>query len=639
MAPIPRGLRDLVGQAARAIGRSQGDADPFAQILSDNWFDNAESLSNCRPEELVALGIPLRFAQQIVNVASSGAKPSAAPTARGGRVGGGGGGGDGGGGGGWRGGGDGRRELPAHPQADSRRGGRGGGGGGGGDGGAERGRVRTLKVKVLEPKFGARGSVLGPKGRNVHHIQDETSVKVDLRGESDETMELVFSDAPNNQAMDMAFKMGKDLLRSVYTQHDEWLQAGGGKGGGGGGGGAGGGGGKGGRERLPSMENSEFKHQIEIQECDEAFAVRAKLIGRKGANMKDIEGPSGARVQLRGEPGETMRLELGASSPEQLAKATDLAEELVAKVYAEYDQWLESGGNTGGGDAGEQAEDKPREGTKRKMEEPEPRDFVDTVEVDIPDVDPRFKIRREILGKGGTKLNEIQKETKAKVNMSKNSEGPIKLEIAATTPESLDLAMTACQEIVQGVFDAYARFQAEADDPHALAEDAGDTPGDTPSKGKGRSGGKGRDREREPKGAGKGRDREPKGGKGRDREPKGGAAKGGAAKGAAAKGAGGAGKVAGAMKKVLKLKDCDPDFNLGGKLRGSKCENLHHIQDETGAMLWVLGEAGEPVRLEISANAQAPLDQAAQMSKDLIKTIFHEYEQWKNGPPAKRQRA
>merc|ERR1712039_684693 len=78
---------------------------------------------------------------------------------------------------------------------------------------------------------------------------------------------------------------------------------------------------------------------------------------------------------------------------------------------------------------------------------------------------------------------------------------------------------------------------------------------------------------------------------------------------------------AGELKKILRLKECDPGFDLRGKLKGNQCENLHHIQDETGARLWVLGEKDEPVRLEISASKQQDFDSAVQMAKDLIKTV------------------
>merc|ERR1719394_1382763 len=103
-------------------------------------------------------------------------------------------------------------------------------------------------------------------------------------------------------------------------------------------------------------------------------------------------------VQLKGVDGEPMRLELGAASPEALTEATELAEELVAKIYAEYDQWLEDGGKDSeqeknNGEGQHEKADKAKKGQKRKApEKPAGGDFHDTLDVDIPDCDPKFAL-------------------------------------------------------------------------------------------------------------------------------------------------------------------------------------------------------------------------------------------------------
>ena len=71
MAPVRQDLRDLVLAAARNVGRSQAEAEPFAKHLAEHWFDRPESLVGCRPQELTVLGIPLRFAEQIIVLAEN----------------------------------------------------------------------------------------------------------------------------------------------------------------------------------------------------------------------------------------------------------------------------------------------------------------------------------------------------------------------------------------------------------------------------------------------------------------------------------------------------------------------------------------------------------------------------------------
>jgi len=93
----------------------------------------------------------------------------------------------------------------------------------------------------------------------------------------------------------------------------------------------------------------------------------------------------------------------------------------------------------------------------------------------------------------------------------------------------------------------------------------------------------------------------------------------------------------------LRLKECDDEFNIRSKMKGKKLENFRHIQDATGTQLWLTGEPGAPVRLEITGDDQQGFDQGVQMSKELITAVFKEYQQWKNEQsggqhPAKRLR-
>merc|ERR1712187_373118 len=95
------------------------------------------------------------------------------------------------------------------------------------------------------------------------------------------------------------------------------------------------------------------------------------------------------------------------------------------------------------------------------------------------------------------------------------------------------------------------------------------------------------------------------------------------------KGEDGKGGAEGAFKKILKLKECDEGFRLRGALIGEKGRNIHHIQDATGAKLWIQGEGSDSMVVKISADEQEDLEKAVDMAKDLIKAVYREYDEWK----------
>merc|ERR1711879_79470 len=84
----------------------------------------------------------------------------------------------------------------------------------------------------------------------------------------------------------------------------------------------------------------------------------------------------------------------------------------------------------------------------------------------------------------------------------------------------------------------------------------------------------------------------------------------------------------GDFKQTLDVEECDPGFAFRPKLLGEKGRNVHHIQDQTGAKLWLTGNAPDPMSLEISAESAEKLEQAVSMAKDLIQTVYDDYDVW-----------
>merc|ERR1712048_1468239 len=86
-------------------------------------------------------------------------------------------------------------------------------------------------------------------------------------------------------------------------------------------------------------------------------------------------------------------------------------------------------------------------------------------------------------------------------------------------------------------------------------------------------------------------------------------------------------------RKVLKLKECDPAFNLKGALIGEHGKNVQHIQDQSQSKPWFKGEVADGMYLEISSGSSDSLEKAVQMAKDLIKTVYRQYEDWQAERP------
>jgi len=431
-------LRDFVVEAGRRLNRPPEEVEPYAKILTDNWFDSPESLADTKPEELANQGIPLRFAKELISAAARGFPSGRRGTGKG------------------KGKGEGK-----DPDAPVR----------GGDGEFK----QSLELWEHDAGFNLRGAVIGEKGRNVHHIQDQT----------------------------------------------------------------------------------------------------------------------GARLWVQGEPGEPLRVELSAGGPRELQRAVRLTRDLLGAVRAEYEEWLR---REGGGWRQEQGDAKGRrpekgrgkgkarpkgreEGDGRQREAPGGREAGFREVLELWECEPAFNLKGKIIGDSGRNVHHIQDQTGAKLWLSGD---PMQLEVCTNSPEDLERAVNMAQDLLGAVYDEYTQWL----------------------------GGEGEDRgPREAgKGMGKGKDKGKDAAKGRRRES----------------GKGGDGD----FMKILKLKDTEPAFRLRGALIGDSGRNVHHIQDQTGAKLWLHGDSGQSMRLEITANSSEALDQAVQMSKDLIKTVYQSYDEW-----------
>uniref|UniRef100_A0A7S4PTK7 K Homology domain-containing protein n=1 Tax=Alexandrium monilatum TaxID=311494 RepID=A0A7S4PTK7_9DINO len=459
-------LRDFVVEAGRRLDRPPEEVEPYAKILADNWFDSPESLADTKPEELANQGIPLRFAKELITAAARGPRLGGGrrvpPVAAKGK-----------------GRGDSKGAPPPQrggsvPAVRRREEAWGGGGGGGAPAGGE--LKQRIALWEAEPGFNLRGAVIGERGRNVHHIQDQTGARLWLHGEPGEPLRVEIS-AGNARDLSRAARLTRDLLGAVREEYEQWRREHGqwqepgteGKG-------AGkrqerakgknpGKGGKcaeprDGRWREPGKgRDGIFREVLDLWECEQGFNIKGKVIGDSGRNVHHIQDQTGARLWLSGEPA---RLEVTADSPDGLRRAVQMAQDLLGAVYEEYAEWLNGEGANGGGGLRDRAKGKGGKDRgkdqgkgKRKDGGKASADGAVGKVIKLKQTDPAFRLRGTFIGDSGRNIHHIQDQTGARLWLHGESGQEMQLEIKASSAAQLESAVELAQDLIRSVYEAY----------------------------------------------------------------------------------------------------------------------------------------------------------------------------------------
>jgi len=620
------GVRDellaVVIEAGKKLRRTKDEVEPYVKTLMDNWFDSVASLLEIKPEELVSLGMPLRFAKELIAAANDSVpkkdKKRLAPVTK------------------------------APPPKKSSRSET--------KGSASSGDSRkVVPIRRCDAGFRIRAKVLGSGGCNIKHIEKESGCKLRVHEESgsDISVEIISS---NEATIEAAERLLKELLESVYQQYESWktdqrdegkLNA---------------------REPVERPEKKQKNERkkdehskiIEIFDADERFNVRGKLIGHRGQNVHHIQDETGAAVDVQGaqDRGEKVRIVITAKSAKDLRHASDICEELIGSTWDEYNQWLHENGRGKASGKGKGKKDKKGGGKSfdidQMMEKIESLDHLSgaeaseatseitfrlngdwfrqwagklgiestevqqlqeaiqsrlvafptspphrqqaikhlkrvgieladdvsgsdqdqagdelkyTVAIDVPYTDPEFRAKAKLIGKKGVHLFHIQDDTGTRVDLEGDGdEGEaMKVWIKASSKEMLDKAAAQTQDLVDTVTNAYAEWNrhhrgkeksgkqnhrgtSASSDDHLLVTDTVDVP----------------------------------------------------------------------------VEASDPLIQpWKGALIGLKGRNLHHIQDQTGAKVRLQGDpkAGQTLYFDIRAETQDQIDSAKGEIVDLMKSV------------------
>merc|ERR1712129_621116 len=192
-----------------------------------------------------------------------------------------------------------------------------------------------------------------------------------------------------------------------------------------------------------------------------------------------------------------------------------------------------------------------------------------------------FRIKGKIIGGQGKNMKHIQDQSGSKITVDESGDF---VTVSANSQEDLDNAVGMVSDLIGTIMEEYDQWLEE----NGRGQEGG---GRKPDKGKGKSKG-------DKKGKGKGKDSKD----------------------------GGRGDRGGDFTEVLELEETDPAFHLRAKIIGDKGKNVHHIQDQTKAKLYLDCENG--MRLNVSAHSQEDLDKVVGMANDLIGAVLEDYDQW-----------
>ncbi|CAE7552218.1 KHDC4 [Symbiodinium pilosum] len=250
----PPRLPDVVKAAGKSLGRTWSDVQPFLKLLEENWYDTVESLRSVGIADLQALGIPQRFAKELLQLSETksshdgGKGNTRAAEAQGNQ--------------------EGQRHSWDKGKGKGKAKGKNkskDGNNGKGKDGKDCGESKGIKgstgkskesqnegeaterdylhmhkihfeVDQLDPQFPLAAKLIGKGGRNMKHITATTGASVWLCGqgsgqkglggqEPDEPLHILLK-SDDKEALEEAVKTTDDLIDTVMEEYGQWLEAG-----------------------------------------------------------------------------------------------------------------------------------------------------------------------------------------------------------------------------------------------------------------------------------------------------------------------------------------------------------------------------------------------------------------------------
>ncbi|XP_063431630.1 ATP-dependent RNA helicase glh-1-like isoform X8 [Mytilus trossulus] len=375
------------------------------------------------------------------------------------------------------GGGFGRREDSNRGfggREDSNRGfGSGGGGfgsGGGSNGGGfgrsnDSGQSDSSTIRVDSSKI---GRVIGKGGSKIRELQDETGAQINISKDDDGSgqKEIQLEGSPDAvaKAKEMineltqddggGFGRREDSNRGFGGREDSNRGFGSGGGGFGSGGGSNGGGfGSGGGSNGGGFGRSNDRGPSDSSTIRVDSSKIGRVIGKGGSKIRELQDETGAQINISKDDDGSGQKEIQLEgSPDAVAKAKEMINELTQDDGGGFGRREDSNRGFGGredsnrgfgsGGGGFGSGGGSNGGGFGRSNDSGPSDSS-TIRVDSS------KIGR-VIGKGGSKIRELQDETGAQINISKDDDGSGEKEIQLEgSPDAVAKAKEMINELTQ----------------------------------------------------------------------------------------------------------------------------------------------------------------------------------------------
>ncbi|XP_063431637.1 ATP-dependent RNA helicase glh-1-like isoform X9 [Mytilus trossulus] len=365
------------------------------------------------------------------------------------------------------GGGFGRREDSNRGfggREDSNRGfGSGGGGfgsGGGSNGGGfgrsnDSGQSDSSTIRVDSSKI---GRVIGKGGSKIRELQDETGAQINISKDDDGSgqKEIQLEGSPDAvaKAKEMineltqddggGFGRREDSNRGFGGREDSNRGFGSGGGGFGSGGGSNGGGfGSGGGSNGGGFGRSNDRGPSDSSTIRVDSSKIGRVIGKGGSKIRELQDETGAQINISKDDDGSGQKEIQLEgSPDAVAKAKEMINELTQDDGGGFGRREDSNRGFGSGGGGFGSGGGSNGGGFGRSNDSGQSDSS-TIRIDSSMIG-------RVIGKGGSKIRELQDETGATINISKDDDGSGEKEIQLEgSPDAVAKAKEMINELTQ----------------------------------------------------------------------------------------------------------------------------------------------------------------------------------------------
>jgi len=222
-----------------------------------------------------------------------------------------------------------------------------------------------------------------------------------------------------------------------------------------------------------------------MEETDPSFALRQKIVGEGGSNVKHIQENCNATVRVS--KNQPLRVDVSCDNSKKLNQAVRMMEDLISVVWEEYSATQvedkrgksKGGGKSKGKDKGGKDKGGKDKGGKDKGGKDRDSDRNDrnsskgggkgksdsqfSKTLKLRKCDPSFRLRGVLIGEGGQNVKHIQEQCHVKIQV-KDDDGELRVEISVESQGDLRKAVAMAKDLINVAYSKYDDQKSERGD-------------------------------------------------------------------------------------------------------------------------------------------------------------------------------